>query len=51
MVSVIFSTQCPAHPDDVQISLNLMASSGGRSTTINPFAPAAAASETAFSSP
>ena len=40
-----------AHPSRVQILRNSTASSGGRSTMMNPFAPAFLASCTARSSP
>lgn len=40
-----------AHPFERQISLNLIASSGGRSTMIKPLAPASRESFSAFSSP
>lgn len=45
------STTPETHPSPVQTPLNRMASSGGRSTTMNPFAPAILASLTACSSP
>lgn len=40
-----------AHVAFVHFSRKAMASSGGRSTIMNPFAPASKASCTAFSSP